>query len=193
MAGILHHRRSGLGRAKDLWLAQSKTIQVMNVVSATRQFRTRGRLAFALTEVLVAVALMAIVFISLYAGMASGFAVTKLTRESLRATQIMLERMEGIRLYNWNQLCYSNMIPPTFTAYYYPPISNLLGQGITYQGTITIAAPNLNPSATYADRMRAITVTVYWTNGSGPSKIVHRRSMTTYSARDGVQNYVYSN
>jgi len=165
----------------------------MNVVSVTRQSPTRGRLAFALTEVLVSVALMAIVFVSLYAGMASGFAVTKLSRESLRATQIILERMEGIRLYNWNQLCYSNMIPATFSTYYYPPVTNSLGKGITYQGTINIAAPTLNPSATYADRMRAITVAVYWTNANGTSKVVHRRSMTTYSARDGVQNYVYSN
>jgi len=150
-------------------------------------------LAFALAEVLVSVALMAIVFVSLYAGMSSGFAVTKIARENLRATQIMLERLEGIRLYNWNQLCYSNMIPATFTTYYYPSITNGQSSGISYQGTISVAAPNLNPSATYADRMRAITVTIYWTNDNGASQVVHRRSMTTYSARDGVQNYVYSN
>ena len=193
MAGILHYLHQGLSELRTSGWHKSRIIQVMNVALVTRQSPPRGRLAFALSEVLVSVALMAIVFVSLYAGMASGFAVTKLSRESLRATQIMLERVEGVRLYNWNQLCYSNMIPPTFTTYYYPPITNLLGKGITYQGTISIAAPDLNPSATYADRMRAITVTVFWTNANGASQIVHRRSMTTYSARDGVQNYVYSN
>ena len=165
----------------------------MNFASATHQTPARGRLAFALAEVLVSGALMAIVFVTLYTGMSSGFAVTKLARENLRATQIMLERMEGIRLYNWNQLCYSNMIPATFNAYYYPAITNGQSGGINYQGTISIAAPVLNPSANYSDLMRAITVTLYWTNANGAAPIVHRRSMTTYSARDGVQNYVYSN
>jgi hypothetical protein len=165
----------------------------MNFASVTHQTPARGRMAFALAEALVSGALMAVVFVSLYAGMSSGFAVTKLSRENLRATQVMLERMEGIRLYNWNQLCYSNMIPATFTTYYYPSISNGQSAGITYQGTVSVAAPDLNPSATYSDLMRAITVTLYWTNANGASSIVHRRSMTTYSARDGVQNYVYSN
>lgn len=165
----------------------------MNIASAIHQTPARGRLAFALAEVLVSVAVMAIVFVSLYAGMSSGFAVTKLSRENLRATQIMLERLEGIRLHNWNQLCYSNMIPTTFSTYYYPSITNGQSSGITYQGTVSVGAANLNPSVTYGDRMRAITVTLYWTNANGAARIVHRRSMTTYSARYGVQNYVYSN
>jgi len=165
----------------------------MNVALATHQTPARGRMAFALAEVLVSGALMAIVFVSLYAGIWSGFAVTKISRENLRATQVILERLEGIRLYNWNQLCYSNMIPATFTTYYYPALTNASGKGITYQGTISVGAANLNPSATYDDRMRAITVTLYWTNANGAASLVHRRSMTTYSARDGVQNYVYSN
>jgi len=165
----------------------------MNFASATHQTPARGRLAFALAEVLVSGALMAIVFVTLYTGMSSGFAVTKLARENLRATQIMLERMEGIRLYNWNQLCYSNMIPATFNAYYYLAITNGQPTGINYQVTISIAAPVLNPSANYSDLMRAITVTLYWINVNGAALIVHRCSMTTYFVRDGVQNYVYSN
>jgi type II secretory pathway pseudopilin PulG len=165
----------------------------MNVASVTRQTPSRARSAFALTEVIVAVGLMAIVFVSLYLGMSSGFAVTKLTRENLRATQIMLERLEGLRLYNWNQLCYSNMIPASFTTYYYPSVTNGQPGGVPYYGTISVGTPTLNPSATYADRMRAITVTLVWTNATGATPFVHRKSMTTYSARDGVQNYVYNN
>ena len=42
--------------------------------------------------------------------------------------------------------------------------------------------------------MRAITVTVLWTNSNGGGQpIVRRRSMTTYAARDGIQNYVIDN
>src|SRR6266704_2436298 len=153
----------------------------------------RAHRAFSMIEILLASAILGVMFVSLYGGMSSGFAVTRLARENLRATQIMLERLEGIRLYNWNQLCYSNMVPATFSTYYYPALTNASGKGISYQGTISVAAPDLNPSATYADRMRAITVTIYWTNDNGASPLVHRRRMTTYSARDGVQNYVYRN
>jgi Tfp pilus assembly protein PilV len=166
----------------------------MNAAPANPQRHTRGRSAFALAEVLVAVALMSVAFVSLYLGISTSFAITQVSRENLRATQIMLERMEGIRLYNWNQLVYSNMIPSNFVAYYYPAGKLGESKGIAYGGTINIGAANLNPSASYSDRMRAITVTVSWTNSNGGNqKIVRQRSMTTYTARDGVQNYVINN
>ena len=38
---------------------------------------------------------------------------------------------------------------------------------MVYQGKIQIAAPSLNPSASYAANMRAITVTLTWTNPTG--------------------------
>lgn len=153
-----------------------------------------GRLAFTLTEVLVAVALMSVAFVSLYLGVSSSFAITQVSRENLRATQIMLERMEGIRLYNWNQLVYSNMIPSTFIEYYYPEASGGQSRGIAYGGRIEISAANLNPTATYTHLMRSISVTVFWTNSSGGGQpLVRQRTMTTYSARDGVQNYVFAN
>src|SRR6266508_4273052 len=102
MAGILRYLPQGQSEQRTSGWHKSKIVQLMNLASATRQTPALGRLAFAIAEVLVSVALMAIVFVSLYLGMSSGFAVTKLSRENLRATQIMLERLEGIRLYNWN-------------------------------------------------------------------------------------------
>src|SRR5262245_63259835 len=125
----------------------------------------RFHLAYTLIEVLVGVALTGIMFVSLYGGMSSGFAITQLARENLRGTQIMLERMEGIPLYNWNQLIYSNMIPKNFTNYYYPMASNNASKGIAYVGTMVISPAALSPSASYADAMRSVTVTIAWTNG----------------------------
>src|SRR5437879_5170529 len=74
--------------------------------------------AYTLAELLVAVAILGIMFASLYAGIWYGFAVTDASRQDLRATQILLERMEGIRLFNWNQLVDTNYNPVTFTKYY---------------------------------------------------------------------------
>src|SRR5688572_12216267 len=115
-------------------------------VEANRHCSSRGRSAFTLAEVLVAVSLMSVAFVSLYLGISSSFAITQLSRENLRATQIMLERMEGIRLYNWNQLIFSNMIPSTFTAHYYPAGTNGGSKGIMYGGEISVGSANLNPT-----------------------------------------------
>ena len=150
--------------------------------------------AYTLVEVVIGVAIMGITFVSLYAGMSGGFAVTQLSRENLRATQIILERMEGIRLYNWNQLCYSNAaypgyLPTSFTNYYYPLATNGESKGIAYVGSMLVTNAVLNPVATYGDSMRKIVVTVKWESGGVPRS----RTMTTYQARNGMQNYVYNN
>ncbi len=150
---------------------------------------SRGQTAFTIAEVVMGVALVGIVFVSLLAGMSSGFAVTQVARENLRATQIMLERMEGLRLYNWNQLVYSNMIPANFTNYYYPLAGPGESKGITYTGTMVITNANMNPVATYGSRMRAVVVTINWTSGNAQ----RTRTMTTYAAQNGIQNYVFSN
>src|SRR5438105_12979111 len=109
----------------------------------------RGSSAYAMIEVIMGVALTGFMFVSLYGGISSGFAVTQLARANLRGTQIMLERMEGIRLYHWDQVMYSNMIPATLTNSYYPLAGTNEPKGIVYSGTITIARPDLSPSATY--------------------------------------------
>ena len=146
-----------------------------------------------MVEIIVSVALLAIVLTSLYAGMTMSFAITQAARQNLRATQIMVERMEGIRLYNWNQLVYSNMVPATFTNYYYPLATENESKGITYYGEMWITNAVLSPSATYSTNMRAIVVTVSWTNYNGHQGIPNSRTMTTYASDTGIQNYVYSN
>jgi type II secretory pathway pseudopilin PulG len=150
-----------------------------------------GQVAYTLVEMAVGTALLGIAFVSLYGGMSSGFAVTQVSRENLRATQILLERMEGIRLYNWNQLVYSNWIPSTFTNWYYPLTNPGESQGIMYTGEMTITRnPTLNPAATgYSDSLCAVTTTVNWTSANVPRS----RSLTTYVARNGIQNYVFNN
>ena len=137
--------------------------------------------------------LVVITFVSLYAGISSGFAVTKAARENLRATQIMLERMEGIRLYNWEQLVYSNWIPTSFTNYYYPLTNAGESRGIPYVGKFTITNATFSPAATYANNMRLISVQVWWTNSLGSNQVVRTRKMETLVGRIGLQSYIYNN
>ena len=165
----------------------------MNVVSGKNNPR-QSRCAFTLAEVMVAVALVLVLFLSLYAGISSGFVVTQVARENLRATQIMLERMEGLRLYNWNQVVYSNMIPNTFTDYFYPLAAQGESKGIAYSGTLVITNVNFTNAVSYSNEMRLVTVTVTWQTSNGhTNKITHKRSVQTYVGRSGIQNYVYYN
>ena len=161
----------------------------MKISPLTKPNPRAGNFAFTLAEVMVGIMVISLMGLSLYAGMTMGFQVTQLSRENLRATQIMLDSMEGIRLFNWNQLVYSNWIPATFTEYYYPLTNGLESHGITYKGTMSVTNVTLSPAASYSANMRALVVSVTWTN-SGKQRV---RTMTTYSARDGIQNYVYAN
>ena len=169
----------------------------MKIATSGELASRRKRYAAAMIEVIVGVCVLIVVLVSLFAGVSNSFTVTQAARENLRATQIMLERMETIRLYTWNQLLYSNLIPATATTSYYPLAGSNESKGITYRVNWTVTNAVMNPSAAYSDRLRAINVAVFWTNYYGSKHqtnvLVRSRSMTTYSARDGVQNYVYNN
>lgn len=185
------------GQGKDRYAPVIiESLMTMRINTTTvAAFRPSLR-AFSLLEVLVGMVIMIIAVVSLYAGISTSVSLTKAAREDLRATQIMLERMEGLRLYNWDQLVHSNMIPSSFTASYYPLATSGQSSGITYAGTLAISNAVLKPAASYASNMRAITVTVFWTNFYGADmteKLVRSRTMTTYTARDGIQNYVFNN
>jgi len=162
----------------------------VNPPSTTRTHRFRGiQGASTLAEVLVAALVLAIMFVTLYGGISSGFAVTEATREDLRATQILVERMEGIRLFNWNQLTDTNLNPLSFTRNYYPMAKPGESKGITYTGTVSVTSVDFDPPATYTNQMKKISVTLTWTTGN----LQHSRTMYTYAAKYGMQNYIYAN
>jgi type II secretory pathway pseudopilin PulG len=144
---------------------------------------SRLREAFSIVEVLIGMAVAGIVFVSLYAGISAAFGVLQMTRENLRATQIMVEKMETIRLYNWQQLNETGFIPQTFTAPYHP-----LGDGdggLLFSGKLVITNAPFNH--TYAEDVRLIRVELNWTSG----RVERKREMSTLVTRNGLQNYIY--
>jgi len=146
--------------------------------------------AYTVVEVVVAVFILGIMVVSLFAGFSSGFAVVQLGRENLRATQIMVQKMEAVRIYNWNEITNSTFLKSNFTDYYNPAASN----GAVYNGTISVTKNPAGIPASYANNMRAITVTLFWTNYPHKPQtniIVRSRSMQTFFARYGMQNYIY--
>ena len=55
-------------------------------IKLNKDKKRRNAEGFTLAEVVVAVGVLAISFVSLYAGMSAGFAMTRVSRENLRAT-----------------------------------------------------------------------------------------------------------
>lgn len=140
---------------------------------------------------MIAVGVMSVVLISVFAGILYGNTEIKLSRENLRATQVVLEKMEGIRLYTFDQLVSSNMFPTTFTAQYYPLANGNQSSGATYYGNLTITDPATGTA--YNPDLRLVTVSVTWTNQYGSQSIVRTRAMKTLVARNGIQNYSFFN
>ncbi len=147
---------------------------------------------FTLVEALVAFGLGGIMLLALYASFAYGFTSVRMARENLRATQILLQRMEGIRLCTFAQVTNATYTPQTFTEYYDPTDqTNNGGGGVLYTGTYSAIMPTNLPGVSYANDMRLITVTVNWTNYNQAKPIAHTRQMQSYAARNGIQSYVY--
>ena len=161
----------------------------MKVAQPNNGPRTKG--AFTLTEVVVSLLVLSIVVIALYAAFSAGFAFVQLSRENLRATQIMVQKMENVRLYKWSQLNSNGFFAGTFTTSY-DPIAN---SGATYYCVVsTNSVPNTLP-ADYRNNMVGISMTIYWTNYPqlpNTNIIVRSRQMQTFVARYGMQNYNYN-
>ena len=138
---------------------------------------------FSLIDVLLSMMVIGGLVLSLYAAIAWGFSVIRIARENLRATQVMAEKMETIRLYNWDQVTSNGFVPSTFSVAYYPAGSG--STGIIYNGTMVIT--NCPLFTSYKGDMRKVTVTVNWKSG----KLARTRTWETYVSRYGLQNYIY--
>jgi type II secretory pathway pseudopilin PulG len=113
-----------------------------------------------------------------------GFSAMRMVRENQRATQIILEKVESIRLYRWEQVNTPGFIPATFNDVY-DPQADTNSQGVTYYGTVLVT--NASLGTTYAPKVREVTVTLQWTN----CNLARFRTLSTLIAEDGIQNYVY--
>ena len=139
-----------------------------------------GRLAFSLIEVMFAIVIIAVVFVSLYVAISQGFGVVQVARENLRATQIMQEQVEILRILNWDQIT-TNPPPWNFNASFYP--ANLTNQGVVYSGSVNIT--NAPVSSTYTTDVRLAVVSLSWMSGN----VSRRRELRTLVSHYGLHNY----
>ena len=158
-------------------------------VAGSPQFS--GARGFTLVEVLVAALLGGVMLTALYASFTCGFITVKLAREDLRATQIMLKTMEAVRLYTYSQVTNVTFFP-TIDYFDCKDLTNG-GSGTVYAVSVTPESPARGVAGAYRKDMCLVTIVVNWTNqlGSDPTNsIVRQRSMQTYVARTGLQDFV---
>jgi hypothetical protein len=153
-----------------------------------------GQSAYSLVEVMMGAAAMMVVFVTIFGVMTVCLFISGTSRENLRATQIMLDKMEGIRLYSPSQLTNTSFLLQSFTNWASETnnigLPNVQGYGVMYTGTITIAPVSFATS--YSSNMSQVTVNIGWVSG-GAGGLAHTRSMSTFYANQGLYNYVWTN
>jgi prepilin-type N-terminal cleavage/methylation domain-containing protein len=146
--------------------------------------------AFTLAEVMVSAFVLGVAAVSLYGAFGSGFMLVDSARQELRATQILTQKAEALRLCNWSSL---TNFPISFVESYDPAGSaSGTGGGTRYVGTVSTGVPSAIPnSAAYKSNLCLATITLNWTNYSGARTLAHSRTLQTMVARYGIQNYIW--
>jgi Tfp pilus assembly protein PilV len=162
--------------------------------------RRQASAGLSLFEVCVGMGILGIIIVSMYAIVSSGYGIVQLERENIRATQILVEKMDALRLYTWDQLEDKSFIPSKFTATFNPTNDtnpNIVAIGVKptggktveviYNGTIKI--DDGPADVTYGTDMKTVTVAVSWKSGAVGN--TRTRQFTTYVTKNGLQNYIY--
>ena len=144
-----------------------------------------GTDAFTLMEVVVAAMVLMTISVAFYLGLSSCFSVVKASREEVRATQIMTQKLEAVRLCTWSELTNFSFKEP------YDPVGTTNSSaGVYYYGNVTkSAAATIPNTASYLNNMCLVTVSLTWTNSRRSA--IYSRKMETHYARYGLQSYIW--
>jgi Tfp pilus assembly protein PilV len=155
-------------------------------VPGTARFRPEKATAFTLMEVVVAVLVLTTISTAFYLGLSTCFSVLKTSREDIRATQIMMQKLEAVRLCTWSELTNFSFKEP-----YDPNTANTNSSGVYFYGTVAKGAIGFPSGVSYSNNMCVVTVNLSWTNKAGTVPHAYNRQMQTYYARYGLQSYIW--
>jgi Tfp pilus assembly protein PilV len=129
--------------------------------------------------------LMGLGFVGVFLALSQCFNFERYAREEVRATQIMQDKTETIRLYTWSQITDSAFLPSQFTESFCPtcPTNN---RGVTYSGILAVT--NAPVTEMYSNDLLQVTVRLTWTSGG----TAHQSQINTLVSRYGLHNYIYS-
>jgi prepilin-type N-terminal cleavage/methylation domain-containing protein len=157
-----------------------------SMIPANREGASR-QAAYTLPEVMVGISIIAVMFVTLYLGFTQGFGVVQASRENLRATQILQQYSELIRLYTWEQLTNGTAFPHPYTkTWTFYPMGAPGSRGVTYTGTMSVDSSDIVED--YAADTKKVTITLNWTSGN----VTRQRQMTTMVSKYGLHNYIFN-
>jgi len=151
----------------------------------------RRQTAFFLLEATIGMALLGLVFMALYTGLVTTTFSVQLSRENLRATQILGEKLDTIRLYGWKKIIVDDpyyiqrglVDLPVYSDDPSQPGNDATSRVFDVEVFVE-DAPIEEP---YAIDMRMITVKLTWQTG----KMNRTRTMSTLVSKYGLYKYVY--
>jgi hypothetical protein len=127
-------------------------------------------------EVIVGISLLTMMVVGIFGGFSFGFSVIKLSQEDTRASQILLQKVETLRVYEWSKIT-NGYFPTNFTATF------STNGGAAYQGTIAIEPAPMAES--YSNSVRQVTASLSWISTGVP----RHRTVTTLVSENGIQTY----
>jgi hypothetical protein len=136
----------------------------------------RGQPGHTLIDVVVATWLLTVVVVGLFGAFSFGFSTIKISQEDVRASQIILQKLETLRVYDWSRIT-NGYFPATFTASY------STSGGVTYEGAIAIEP--FPTAESYSNTLRQVTVSLAWVS----SGIPRYRVVRTLVSQNGIQTY----
>jgi type II secretory pathway pseudopilin PulG len=159
-------------------------MRTVSVTAVTIRPRSEG---FSLVEAVVGMALLGLVCMALFSGLFNSTFSVHLARENLRATQLMAEKLDTIRLYGWKQLTNETYIKESFNLPLHPPdpLSPPQTNSAVYEGAIYIESAPI--TEVYGKDLRLVTVELKWKTG----ELERHRSMSTLVSRYGTYKYIY--
>jgi len=134
-----------------------------------------GEGGHSLVEVMFATLALTMVVIGLYGAFSFGFATIRMAQEDLGADQMMVQKLETLRIYDWSKIT-SGYIPTTPSLW--------TNEGTIYSLTMAIDPAPLTTES-YSNSLRQTTVSVAWVSGG----VTRHRSMTTLVSQNGIQTY----
>jgi type II secretory pathway pseudopilin PulG len=145
--------------------------------------RRRWATAFTLIEITFSVAIVSILIVGLYTAIATCVSWVEACQQNQRVTQILTEKLDTIRLYNWDQINSNGFVATNFTLPFDPIRSNSIAY---YTGSVAIAMAPSPLDQLYSSNLLRVIVRVDWVSGSR----LQSRSMETLVAKYGLQSYI---
>ncbi len=157
--------------------------------SASAALAERG---YACSEVVAAMAIL-VLAVALFGLFAPGLGIIRCAGQNLRASQILMQKAEGLSLFPDRQARELNRhSQPLFVEPHDSPTGASQCSDVLYAGYVSTPVLTAgSPASIPHSHMRPVTLTLQWTNYVGAKPVVTKREVQARLARNGMPKYIW--